>query len=639
MLFLPLGRSMLKRFPTLIICISGLLLFSAHADESLPSSMRVIIPAELARTIIQNSLGTPGRAGDANVTIRNKKEIKALAKVRLKKVSESLKVYSSELFGISSSNSFDLDIRVKDFTANGDVRVTSVRFSEPPKEDGRIWIDTKLQLRHVKVTARDVWLREIGLTPTAKDPNSAKKEGCGVPQNALNRFAGGHLAVSVQNAAIRENSFTAGEVPIEVSARFQAEYVTNRKTNAKELVLLPETVTHTVSDIINRYYQLHADLQVPPIFVKINGACYKGDSSGVTELFNGFKNNIKTILAEGLHKELTKIALRESAKALAALNVPVEKELKYQSSERILLPIVTPLMPADQTAVARPIAVVESRHPLTSETLAPVKKTSILHAILWNIQEKLALSTIQADGNGALLLSLQDALLVNGRTEAKTPTLPEGKFPTQSPNQMRVIFNRTFFESKVDLVSSLRAEQSVLLPVGVRLGTKGLDIHSRDGNRLSITAPMEISLHEMPGIKGVAASLIEKFAGNTDGIYRIPFQIDLTPEIIEAPERVLRLRVTLFHNLLENEFSQKSNLSDGAKVIVKIVERKVQEAARKLSEHPIDVPLALLESKAPLKLDRIVFSERGSLAIDLQILGFRDILQTKRKAKLEAETP
>lgn len=629
---------MSKAFLFLLI-ITGSSSCSARAEETSRSSVRVILPAELSRSIVQNTLGVKGRDDDANVTITSKKDIDALAQVRLKKVSDALKVYSDELFGVNLSKPFQLDIKVMNFVANGDVRVTSLRFSEQPKGNGRVWVDAKLQLRHVTVNAREVWLREIGLTPKAIDPNASKRDGCKVPVGDLSRFAGEHLSARVKNAAIRESSFAAGTVPIEISARFKAEYLTDAKTHLRKLILEPETVKHNVAEIIGRNYKLLANLQVPPVFVKIDGVCYPGDTSGVTQLFNGLRNDIKILIAEGLHKELIKIALRESARALESLNIPVEKEFNYQSPPSALLSRVHPAMPADNTAVRRPIAPPQIQEVETSESLSSLKKPSILRAILWNIQETIALENIRTDRKGGLLLSLGDSLQINGNETSQVPPLNEGNFPPQSPTQLRVILNRTFFDTKVDLVSLLREEQAILLPAGIRLGTQGFQIHSADGNRLSITAPMEITLKELPGIAGIAAPIVEQFAGNTGGIYRIPFQIDLEPEVIESPTRLLRLRFTLFSDLLENEFNQRSNLSDGAKLIVKGVKKKIQEAAQKLNQHPIDVPLELLESKAPLKLDRVVFSDRGALAIDLQVLGFRDILQANRKAKLAEEEP
>jgi hypothetical protein len=231
-------------------------------------------------------------------------------------------------------------------------------------------------------------------------------------------------------------------------------------------------------------------------------------------------------------------------------------------------------------------------------------------------------------------------LTLNSRSEAFVTPADEGSFPVQKPDQLRIVVNRSFFESKVKLLEIFRFERERLLPQGIVLGARGIDVNGRSGNQFSIVAHVEIHLKSLKGLTGTAAALVEKVAGNTDGIFRLPLQVDLRPEVMEiGTERFLRLYLAMDENFVKNSFGDRSNLAAASTLLADKIKEKLHEAALKMKANPIDVDLAPLESKAPIKVSRVVFSDQGSLAIDVELVSFRGVIKKKSKATSEGASP
>jgi type IV pilus biogenesis protein CpaD/CtpE len=104
-------------------------------------------------------------------------------------------------------------------------------------------------------------------------------------------------------------------------------------------------------------------------------------------------------------------------------------------------------------------------------------------------------------------------------------------------------------------------------------------------------------------------------------------------------ERFLRLYLAMDENFVKNSFGDRSNLAAASTLLADKIKEKLHEAALKMKANPIDVDLAPLESKAPIKVSRVVFSDQGSLAIDVELVSFRGVIKKKSKATSEGASP
>ncbi len=597
--------------------------------DTVPSNIRVVLPAEMAARLAQDSLGQPLPNGDSRVTIPVKKPINAtVKKVLIKKLPDAVKSYGSKIFKLNFEEPFKLDIRIFGLKPAGDVRIKSLRFSEAPRADNRVLIDVDMEIRRLNVATSEIWVVERGLTP---GNSPAQGVGCPVEKSKMDSFVKHQVGARVVGATIRAKQPGADETPISVQGRFEAHYAPAKPGAARELQLRALSVRHNVASVVNSSYRLDAQLQVPPVIVFLEGECYPDPTGGkaINELFQGMLDSIKQQVVKGVSETITQTALKEATKAFAKLKIPVEKEVVAYTREYDVLEIPQIVNLPVSTYVAPRYRI----PPVASAEVPPKagpKNSKLPKDLIWNINERLLLGGLGANAQGGLGLELGDQLTLNARTEAAVQPASEGAFPTQESHQLRIVFNRSFFASKVNLVESLRAEQRRMLPAGIVLAEKGIDVRPNSGSRISVVPHVEVHLKQLPGIAGLAASLIERFAGNTDGIYRVPLQLDLRPEVIAiGGDRFLRLHLAVYENLIENQFGDRSNLDDANRLIYKLVKKKLLEAAAKIKANPIDIDLGPLEAKAPLKLDRVVFSDRGSLAVDLQILGIRGLIKKK----------
>lgn len=651
---------------------------SARSSEDIPGLLRVVLPGRLATQIAQDALGKPTAWQDqSHVTIPIKNNIEAtLKKVDLTTAPEIVQVYGNRLFGLNFAQPFQLDLKIFGLVSQGDVKIRSLKFT-PTSRENRILIDAELEIRRVRVSAREIWFRERGLTPEKK--NNAQQV-CPVPPNPIDSYRGNRVGARVLKPVVAPKSSALGDVPVIAHGQFEAEIIPSRD---RRIEVRPLAVEHDVTRVLSANYELRAQLEVPPIFVKIDGECFPGDDKGIRALFKSMLEEIKLKVVSGVEETLVQVAMKASAEAFETLRLPIEHQITHRSkpevlelspdyrarvdatrverriywapiagatnptiedwsqeseSEELTIPDRTQapaafqgpntVMASDATRVDR-----SNRSSISIQSSSGQSGRSLLQRFLQEVQGKLSLGEIDASRSGALILRLADELAINSVREPSLGAVSEGTLPKQQASQLRLILNRSFFESKADLVAALIAERESLLPKGIRLGQQGIEVLGTGGNRVSLVAHIEVELAAIEGWMGTAASLIEKYTGKTDGIYRIPLQLDLVPQIETVLNtRRLMLYFAVRENLDETEFGHESNLKDASR-LRDIVVSQLKAAAEKLKKRPLMVDLSPLESQSPFRLERFEITERGALVIDLGLEGTREWFQKAKDRK------
>jgi hypothetical protein len=608
--------------------------------DTVPSNIRIVLPPEMAARLTQGALGQPLPNGDSRVTIPVKKPIHASAKkVLIKNLPIAVSNYASKIFKLNFSEPFKLDIRIFGLKPSGDVRIKSLHFSEPAKSNGRVLIDVDLEIRRLIVDANEVWVVERGLTPGVAPATGV---GCPVEKKKIDAFSKNQIGARVVAPKIHAKNLGSDEVPISVQGRFEAEYASTKLGTPREFRLKAISVKHNVAAIVNSSYRLDAELDVPPVVIFLDGECYPDTNGGraINELFQSMLDPIKQEILSGISETITQTAIEEATKEFEALKIPVEKDFSPERVDSRIIQMERPEVVRMSTAVASPLRKEMARDfnssnlPTLHARVSGPKNSKLPKNLIWQFNEKLMLGSLGTNPRGDLNLELGDQLSLNARTEAAILPSDEGLFPPQDPNHLRIVINHSFFESKIDLLASLREEQGRILPSGVSLSKNGIEVHPNSGNRISVVPQVDVHLKELPGIAGVAASLVESIAGNTGGIYHVPLQIDLHPEVLATSDgRVLRLNLSVYENLIENAFGDHSNLDQASSLVLKILKKKLRQLAAKIKSNPIDIDLGPLEDKTPLKVARLVFSNRGSLAIDLEVSSIRELFGKNKKTE------
>ncbi len=651
----------------------------SYAFEEVPGLMRVVLPGGLATQIAQDALGKPtARRDQSHVTIPIKNNIEAtIEKVDIRNTPEIVRIYGNRLFGLNFTKPFQLDLKIFGLVSQGDVKIRSLKFTRTESAN-RILIDAELEIRRVNVSAREIWFRERGLTP---DEKNVAKNVCPVPPNPIDSYRGNRVGARVLKPVVAPKTAALGDVPVVAHGRFEAEISEN---GSRRIEVKPISVEHDVTRVLSANYELRAKLEVPPIFVKIDGECFPGDDAGIRALFKSMLEDIKLKVVTGVEQTLVQVAMKASAEAFEELRLPVEHEIVHRSKPEIIQEVKTgrstrsdatrverrvfwnstsaasqskivdwsqeeesdelaipdrslaPARFADLGVVMASDATRVQRQSIPSAVLKPKSDAggkSLLQRFLREIQGKLSLGAIDASRSGALVLRLADELAINSVREPELTAVSEGKLPKQRVDHLRLVLNRSFFESKAELVAALKNEQVNLLPKGIRLGAQGLEVLGTGGNRVSLVAHVEVELAALDGLVGTAAGLIERFAGNTDGIYRIPVQLDLIPQIETVLKmRRLTLSLAVRENLDATEFGHASNLKD-ASFLKSVVVSKLKEAAEKIKKRPVVIDLAPLESKTPFRLERFELTDQGALVIDLGLQGTREWFQQAKDRK------
>ncbi|MBC7387336.1 MAG: hypothetical protein H7301_14385, partial [Cryobacterium sp.] len=597
-----------------------------------------------AAKIAQDSIGIPSSYGDSTVTIAIKKPIDTkIEKVDLSSAPEMLKIYGSKLFGLNLDKPFQLQIHISNLLNRGDVTVTKVAFSEPPKEGSRALVDVDLEIRRVSVSSREIWVREVGLTPPV---NGNESTGCKVARSRIAAFSKDRIAARVLDARVVPRSAEIGERPIHAHGKFEVTYEDH------EMKLRVLSMTHDIEKTLNPNYVLKAKLEVPPVIIKIGNDCYIGDDSGIKVIFNSMLDGIKMKLVSSLGKTITNIAMKSTRDALAKLVIPVDREFAKPESF-VFLPDLDRSIVADKTRVAR--ALPQKRFQLSASEIRdqeidelvdelsdaygadqlsdiveevaaePARKPNLVDRVLWHIQERLSLGALSG-GDDGLRLDLVDQLTLNRKSEMTVLPNNEGRFPEQRPTDLRVILNHSFFTSKVDLVESMRAEQSRLLPAGLRISDAGISLKARKDNQLRVGTTLEIDLRKVPQLdsfQGLVLPIARVLTGNSAGIYQIPLELGVSPRILKSDSsptsRKLVIGLSVSKDQILSAVVRAANVPYGSKIIPMFIEEKLKAFTENLANHPPSFELDVIEKKSPLRLERVVFSDLGSLAVDFSL--------------------
>ena len=633
--------------------VSGLYAENASAVEEVSSLIRVIVPASVAKKIGQGALGHPVedvKQSHVEIPVPGPLPV-SVPGLKIEVNDPALKIYTKNLLGIDLERSFDLNLRIMGLKVFGDVEIRTVKFTPDPREADHVFIDADLDLRNIHVEAGKIWIMEHGLTHGTE----AGRHDCPIPADALtlvNSFKQRGVKVRVDHGRVIPKSVRDGTIPVHAHGRYEARYFVNSK-GKREMKLAPIAVSHDVERVLNEHYQLKADIVLPPIYWLQDdpsrpgkSVCKKADMSSIQALFHSMLDDIKKVVTSSVNQTLIDTAMDASKDAFTDLQIPVEQnfseerpQIKFQGPEN--------RMAVDATRAERSESENWTASALSTQksddAQTPVANKTILPKFLWKFNEEIALGSLGAapsPGN-ELRLELGDRTTLDEKTEAIIQPAPEGKFPKQSPEALRVIINREFFASKMKLVSSLRDEQAKLLPPGIVLDETGIRVNAVAGGRLSFTAPIDIHLKDVVKQSWIGGLLekIETTTGGTDGVYRIPVQVNLVPQIIgTGASRVLRLQFTLREDLFETEFGDRSNLNEASKIFLNELTKhrfllpKLKELAETVRSHPVDLNLADIEAKAPIHLDRITLNDQGSLAVDVSVSDFRGWMANNKAA-------
>ncbi|RYZ66714.1 MAG: hypothetical protein EOP09_12240, partial [Proteobacteria bacterium] len=345
----------LSRLLTLLLALPALMLIflsQAVASDDGPSSVRVVIPPRLAISLGQDALGKPSSLPEHSfVTIPVKKPIEAtLRNINLKSAPEIVRIYGNRLFGFNFEKPFDADLKIFDLVNQGDVRIAKLEFT-PGKTARHLIITAHIEMRRVHVKTREIWIRENGLSPDVKAPVS---EGCPVAKNPIDGFRKDRLGARVLGATVLPKSAREAMIPVLASGKFEAEIQDDAKLG-RHLILKPLEIRHAVPDVLLEHYQLIGKLEVPPVYVKIDGECFAGDTRPVEALFNSMRDEIKKKVVLGVRETLINVAMKASAQAFSELRLPVAGTYSLENeSEKLASDAETQMFP-DATAHRIPL--------------------------------------------------------------------------------------------------------------------------------------------------------------------------------------------------------------------------------------------------------------------------------------------
>jgi hypothetical protein len=591
---------------------------------SRPGSLEVRVPPALAARLAQESLGQPSDSSDSVVELKIPLVDAQAKNIRLRKASKVVRIYGQNVFGVRFDTPFALALRIFDLGIRGKVTVRSVRFAEVPRSHGEeLDVELGLEIRDVAVSSPKIWVREDGLTTPSNLPAAA---GCPEKKRPIHAFAGQSIWAEVTDAAVVPKTEPgANERGIQAVGRFRVRKSTaeEEEKTGERLVVEPLSIEHDAAKVLGPHYQLlTGKLEVPTVWLKIDGECFKGDPSGIEAFFGSVREKLKEKIVEGVSKSLSKIAMKAATKALAKLEIPAGKEFRFKSSPTFEPPRQIPVA-RDKTYVAPPKLLTLEREKTASKVPA---ESPLLEGLLWEIHARLALQGFSVGNDGALGIGLSDDLSVNGRTQGSVDSSEFGNLPPLNANYLRVLLNRAFFESKAGLLEALTVDYAGRFPPELRLGKKGIEVHPRKDGRLSLVAHLEVDLTDS------LLRYLAKAGGNPEAVFRIPVQLNVAPEIATVDgRRVLRLNVAIHDRLLENEFGQRSNLDRTFTRLVTYLEGKIRDFNTKLKENPKLVPLEPLEAKSPLRAERVFFTDTGAFAADLSLSNVRPFVKKKKK--------
>ena len=630
-----------------------------------PGSTQIRIPAPLAATIAQTALGRPSALGNGDSTIALVADVNdpVVNAVDISKIDEVIRTYGSGLFGLDFDKPFRVPLHLAPLAIVGDMRVKEIKFIEPKGSDGkRLKVAVRIDIPKVEVRAPEVWAYEDGLTPAQEKSGNA----CGRTSSgnaALDRFAGNHIWARVFDARVSKNAKIprGADDVIHVTGLFGVT-LDERAGSGGKLKIEPLKIRHDIPRVLIPYYHLaigdtgdpakdaatnrrRRPLQVPKVRIKVDGECFDGDSSGVEALFRSLLPDLKVEIVKGVAGDITKAAMDEAMKALTALDLPAGKEFEFRAKNpfEVPAPRIEPTR-IDHTYVHHDSLLTTLARASKIDPGAPPKSDPApLLGVLYELNARLGADSLRVGKDGALEIALEDSLRVNGRDQKGVADFAPGELPPQSKDAIRVLLNRSFFEAKTDLIESLRAEQTALLPKEIALGKEGIELRPRAAGMLSLVAHVEVKLKALSGLKQ-AIYWLEKLAGNSEGILRIPAQVDLVPSIAGASaDRKLVLKAVLNTNIERNAFGQTAELgklypkiTEWIPAIKRKVQEKIDEAAAKLNDKPIEISLAPLESKSPLKVERVLFTSGGSLVVDVSAPRLPEFVKDA-KAKKDAE--
>jgi hypothetical protein len=598
-------------------------------------NVEVRIAPALAARIAQETLGQPTESVDSFVEIKVP-SVDAFAKnIQIRKTSEALRVYGQYAFGVNFESPFSLAVRIHDLKVGGQVRMKSMRFlPSPAAHSDSVDVALVLELRRVSVDSPRIWVKEQGLTSPSTVPRS---ERCPEKKRAIREeFAGESIWAEVTGASVVPKSNDAAEVPIVVEARFRVRPSTAVEVEASKerLVIEPLTIGHDVAKVLAPHYVLHTKrIEVPTVWQKTGGECFQGDSSGVAAFFEAMRPKIKDKIVEGMSRSLSRIAMRAATRALGKLNIPVGHAYSYQRGLQEL-PKYAPIK-TDNTYVApsRLLTLAKTAGGKTADGSTKTEGHSeLLSGILWEVDARLRLAGFAVGSGGVLGISLADELHVNSHSQSQLARRGFGTLSAQGPETLRVLFDRSFFEAKADLIEGLKLQYARLSPAEIRLGNKGIEVHPRKDGRLSLVAHVEVDLTKS------LVKYLARAGGNSEDIFRIPIQLNLQPKVVRAAgEPVLRLDLSVHKDLFTNDFGQRSNLDRTFTLLVDYLEKKVGELNTRLRENPTLIPLRALETQSPLRLDQVRFTETGALAVDLKLENVRSYLGKKNDPRKNAD--
>lgn len=549
------------------------MIFLSHLSNA-ETGVRVSIPSEgLKDSINQNIINGPFEKVIHELPIQAKN-------LNFSNAPEIVRVYGQHLFGFNFNEHNELDIQIKNAHIKTNAKIENISF-DSTNENSLATLE--LDLDQLKINIDEVWVKELNVTNLK--PN--KSNLCGKKFKGDEDYFTKKLWAKASNVSVESKKQIQS---IKVTAKI---FIQNTKDGIKIKLV---SLDNNLSQKINSLYKMKIQtIKLAPIFVKVDNECFPVDTSKVKPFLDSKLQDIKESVFEAAQSWIAEDAVIKVNELISKLKIPNSYKYEKDNSAE-LLKANTYILPSDNTAT-----ILDSRYQSLNHIESNQSENELLN-MFYKFSYEIGFNQFHSNSKNSLEIDLEETIQLNRKSLKQDNQarftwniIPEDLIPKFKPDLLTqdidVALSPDYFVNKLKWIESIQLIRKKFIPEGIKLNLNDIQWKSKSEEYLKIAIPVVIDLNKMKGIGPKLGKYVEKIFGNTNGILKLPIQLNLRLKHQNTPEKQLNLILAIHRNFKMDEFGRTSNTDEAAQLIQWFVNKKLNELADDIEKADIFVDL------------------------------------------------
>jgi len=507
--------------------------------------------------------------------------------------------------GLDTPKDLKLELGIQNPKISVKPKVSEIQFRKVNYDD--LEIEFNITLADLNVTVPKIELKEQNiLAKRKKNRNKVLSQNnvCN-PRLNENRFYKSGIYADLINLKLSPNQKSRNS---ELTFKIAAKLRIHPSQNQNQIVVIE--VENDAQKALTDHYRLTLGKALfPDIQLEINGKCYPLDTDQLNKILQEDLETLKDQIVAASVKIVLENGINSANESL--------KKIRFQPKYSFQLP----------------------KNPTNLKQNEPSSFDQILNQ-LENLQYSIGVDHLEDRNSDEFGAIFSDSISIRKNHSSLIQPLIQiendfNSYVGKDTSDLILSVSKENLETKLSLIQSMKVLEKSVLIKGITIDDNGFKVHKVNNDTLAIVTHLKIDLNRMEGFKNWLGSKWEKLFGSTNGVIRLPIQINLTynfKSIGEQSNRNLELKLWIYNQFSKTQFGEASNLDKASGLIRNQILEKIAEFQKQFTDQKLEIKTSEIEEKMGLSPYWIKVTQKGDVNFGFGLKSIRRFIPESKNS-------